>query len=612
MADDERSLARMITSMALAVAMLSATAVPVAILHAGYGRNVDRIETTVHALGKDVSAIVSRDPELWRYEQQHLSGILPNLAIKGEEASRVVDVDGSIIVAKPSPQPDAVPAPRIVRTAPIYDAGEVVGHVELIWSMRPLLVRTAIVTAVSVICGIGLFLILRNLPLRALRKATAHIAYLASHDPLTSLPNRTLFTDRLEQAIQHARRSRESVAVLCLDLDHFKNVNDGLGHAVGDRVLQVAAARIRECLRKSDTLARLGADEFAIVQCGLQHPEDAAVLAQRIIETLSRKFTIASDEIVTGCSIGIAIYTGRGDGDALLGQAGLALHRAKSEARGSYRFFEERMNDRLQVRRRLEHDIRHALEDGGQFRVFYQPQFSLDSNRLIGAEALLRWRHPQRGLVPPGVFIGLAEETGLIVPLGEWVLRTACIEARRWPPLRVAVNLSPIQFQVSGLAEMIAGILGETGIDPGRLELELTEGVLLTDTEQTLTTLNALKSIGVEIAIDDFGTGYSSLSYLRRFPIDRIKIDGTFVRDIDSGDDGLAIVRAIIGLGTSLAMRTTAEGVETPDQARRLRDLGCDDAQGFLFAPPLPADEFAAYAARYLDHEDAIPIGVRR
>jgi EAL domain-containing protein (putative c-di-GMP-specific phosphodiesterase class I) len=267
----------------------------------------------------------------------------------------------------------------------------------------------------------------------------------------------------------------------------------------------------------------------------------------------------------------------------------------------------------------MESDIRRALEEGDQFQVYYQPQLDLDSGRLVGAEALVRWRHPQRGIIAPGMFIALAEETGLIVPLGEWVLRTACLEAARWRPLRVAVNLSPAQFRVAGLAEMIAGVVGETGIDPERLELEITEGVLLTDTEQTLTTLNALKSIGVEIAIDDFGTGYSSLGYLRRFPIDRIKIDGSFIRDIETGDGGLAIVRAVIALGASLAMRTTAEGVETAEQAHRLRELGCDDAQGYLFSPPLPAEEFAAFVARHAARDDArdaardvVPRSVRR
>ncbi|MCU0838053.1 MAG: EAL domain-containing protein [Rhodospirillales bacterium] len=611
MADDERRLARMITCMAVTVAILSAVVAPLAILHAGYGRHVDRIDLLAAALGRDITAMAARNPVLWPFEHQRLLAILPEVPAAGEEASRVLAASGAPIVGKPSPAVDAVAAPRIVRSAPIYDAGEVVGRAEVIWSMRPLLLDTALAAAVSLVVAIGLFLVVRNVPLRALRKATAHIAYLDSHDRLTALPNRTLFADRLEQAIVHARRSGESVAVLCLDLDHFKDVNDALGHAVGDRLLQVAAARIGECLRKSDTLARLGADEFAIIQCGSQQPEDAAALAQRIIDRLREKFTFAADEIVIGCSIGIAVYSGRGTGSTLLGQAGLTLHRVKSEARGTYHFFEERMNDRLKTRRTMECDIRRALEAGDQFQVHYQPQFALGSGRLVGAEALVRWRHPQRGVIPPGAFIAIAEETGLIVPLGEWVLRTACLEANRWRPLRIAVNLSPAQFRIAGLAESIASVVGETGIDPQRLELEITEGVLLTDTEQTLTTLKALKSIGVEIAMDDFGTGYSSLSYLRRFPIDRIKIDGTFVRDLESGDGGLAIVRAVIALGASLAMQTTAEGVETPEQARRLRELGCNEAQGYLFSPPLPAAEFAAYVARHLDRE-VVPFSVRR
>jgi diguanylate cyclase (GGDEF)-like protein len=611
MANDARRLGQIITLLALIVALISALVAPLAMLYAGFGQSVQRLEMLVPVMGRDVSAVVARNPLLWQLETQRLAALLPEPDPFGETGSRIVNGAGEGIVGKPAASADSVPTPRIVRSAPIYDAGEVVGHVELLWSMRPLLARTAFVAAISGLCGLCLFLLLRLVPMRALKKAAAHIAYLANHDSLTGLPNRALLIDRLDQAIHNARRTGETVAVFCLDLDHFKDVNDALGHRVGDRVLQMAARRIGECIRKSDTLARLAADEFGIVQVGLRQPEDATALAQRIKDRLEQKYTVGDDEIVIGCSIGISVYSGRGDGETLLGQAGLTLHRAKSEARGCFRFFEERMNDRLKTRRALEADIRRALEAGDQFQLYYQPQFALDSHRLVGAEALVRWRHPQRGLIPPGLFITLAEETGLIVQLGEWVLRTACFEAAEWRPLRIAINLSPIQFKVPGLAETIAHIVGETGLKPERLELEITEGVLLNDTEQTLTALKALKSVGFAIAIDDFGTGYSSLSYLRRFPIDRIKIDGSFVRDIESSDGGLAIVRAIIALGRSLGKQTTAEGVETPEQARRLRELGCDEAQGYLYAPPMTAADFADFVSRHVDRE-VVPLSFRR
>jgi diguanylate cyclase (GGDEF)-like protein/PAS domain S-box-containing protein len=444
---------------------------------------------------------------------------------------------------------------------------------------------------------VGSVLILTDVTER--REAEARIRHMAHHDALTGLPNRVLLRDRLGQALARARREGEAVAVLCLDLDGFKAVNDALGHAAGDRLLEAVAARLAASVREADTVARLGGDEFAVVQAGLAQPEAADALARRLVEALSRPFPLeGGHEAAVGTSVGVALFPADGDGpDGLLRRADLALYRAKAEGRGAHRFFEEAMDARLQARTALERDVRRALAEE-RFELHYQPQVDLATGRVTGAEALLRWTDPERGPVPPSEFVPLAEETGLIVPLGEWALRAACGEASRWPaPLRVAVNLSPVQFRKPGLAATVARVLRETGLEASRLELEITEGVLLRDTEATVAELRALRALGVRVAMDDFGTGYSSLGYLRRFPFDKIKIDRAFVADLGRSADAAAIVRAVVGLGHGLGMRANAEGVETAEQAAMLKAAGCGEVQGYHFGRPMPAGEFAALAA---------------
>jgi diguanylate cyclase (GGDEF)-like protein len=444
---------------------------------------------------------------------------------------------------------------------------------------------------------VGSVLILTDIAER--REAEARIRHMAHHDALTDLPNRVFFRDRLAQALARARREGEAVAVLCLDLDRFKEVNDTLGHAAGDQLLEAVADRLRADVREADTIARLGGDEFAVVQTALTQPGGADALSRRIVEALSRPFDLGGNVLASvGASVGVALYPADGeDPDRLLRRADLALYRAKADGRGTHRFFEEQMDAQLRARAALERDLRGALAEE-RFELNYQPQVDLATGRLAGAEALLRWRHPERGMVPPAEFIPLAEETGLIVPIGEWVLATACREACGWPaPLRVAVNLSPVQFRQPGLAELVVRTLRCTGLDPTRLELEITEGVLLRDTDATVGALEALRALGVRIAMDDFGTGYSSLSYLRRFPFDKIKIDRSFVADLGRSGDAAEIVRAVIHLGRGLGMRANAEGVETAEQATLLRVAGCGEGQGYYFGRPVPAHEFAALVA---------------
>ena len=430
------------------------------------------------------------------------------------------------------------------------------------------------------------------------KAAEAQIRFMATQDALTGLPNRTLFRDRLEQELIRARRGGEKVALLCLDLDRFKDVNDLRGHGAGDELLAQVGARLTTAGRETDTVARLGGDEFVIVQSGLGQPEDAAAFAARLVATFAEAFDLDGELMVVGASIGIALFpTDGGDAETLLRNADTALYRAKADGRGTYRMFEPAMDARLQARRALEYDLRQALVQR-QFEVYYQPQAETRSRRVTGFEALVRWWHPKHGMIAPADFIPLAEETGLIVPLGEWVLRAACAAAAGWPPhIRVCVNLSPVQFARGGLVNLIEKALRAHRLAPARLELEITEGVLIKDSEQALETLNQLKALGVRIAMDDFGTGYSSLSYLQRFPFDKIKIDQSFICALENDTDSAAIVRAVIGLGRSLKMPVIAEGLETPEQLELLRREHCEEIQGYLIGYPMPLEECIGFLA---------------
>jgi diguanylate cyclase (GGDEF)-like protein len=419
------------------------------------------------------------------------------------------------------------------------------------------------------------------------RRLSSEVAHLAHYDALTNLPNRVLFHETLEHALAYVRRG-QVLAIHCLGLDKFKAVNDTLGHPVGDNLLQAVAERLRNGLRETDTVARLGGDEFAIVQTAIASPIDAIDLADRLMGIIGAPFEIAGHQIVVGASIGIALAPPDGIGaDQLLKSADLALYRAKLEGRGVYRLFRADMDAAMQARRVLELDLRHALQ-AGEFELFFQPQIDLSTRRIAGFEALLRWRHPTKGLVPPDRFIPLAEETGMIVPIGEWVLRQACSAATAWPDdLRVAVNLSAVQFKSQNLVSAVVGSLSDSGLHPNRLELEITETVMLQDTDITLATLHQLRAKGVQIAMDDFGTGYSSLSYLTRFPFDRIKIDQSFVRELGTRTDCITIVRAVTTLGHDLGIAITAEGVETEQQLDALERAGCTEVQGYLFSAPV-------------------------
>jgi diguanylate cyclase (GGDEF)-like protein len=427
------------------------------------------------------------------------------------------------------------------------------------------------------------------------RRAEAQVAHMANHDALTDLPNRVLFRKRMEEALALSQQGNR-VAVLCLDLDRFKLVNDTLGHPIGDALLRAVTERLQAQIRETDLIARLGGDEFAIIQPSTNHPSDAASLARRLVDVMSQPFELEGHQVVIGTSVGIAMTPGddhSNDADTLLRNADLALYRAKADGRGIWRFFEIEMDAHMQSRRQLELDLRRALAMN-EFDLFYQPIIDLRSGGVSSFEALLRWHHPERGLVMPGEFIPLAEEIGLIVPIGEWVLLRACSDAATWPAHpKLAVNLSAAQFAGRGPVPAVIAALKLSGLEPARLELEITETVVLDDTERTLCMLRDLKALGVSIAMDDFGAGYCSLNYLRKFPFDRVKIDRSFIEEIDQTEGSTAVVRAIVDLCDSLGMVVTAEGIETEEQLLGLRGM-CIGVQGYLFSPPRPAMEVPA------------------
>ncbi|WP_407149160.1 putative bifunctional diguanylate cyclase/phosphodiesterase [Bradyrhizobium sp. ORS 86] len=425
------------------------------------------------------------------------------------------------------------------------------------------------------------------------KRAEARLAFMAQHDSLTGLPNRTLLRQQMDEMLQHTRRSSDKVAVLMLGLDNFKAVNDTLGHGVGDKLLRGVAKRLRSTLREEDALARLNSDEFTIVQSGVVRPEDAVLLAKRILDAIGEPYLLDGHSVVIGASIGIAMSPGDGeDSEKLLKSADMALSRAKRDFRGTFSFFEAEMDARAQSRRKIEIDLREAIQNEG-LRPYYQPLVDLASGRITGFEALVRWPHPERGMISPGEFIPVAEETGLINPLGGLMLHRACMDAAQWPDddVRVAVNLSPLQFRTGNLLSLVTDALKRSGLPARRLELEITETLLLEKSSQVLATLHALRALGVRMSMDDFGTGYSSLSYLRSFPFDKIKIDQSFVRDLGANRDAQAIVRSIVSLGIGLGVTITAEGVETEAELSCLRAEGCHEGQGFLFSRARPNAE---------------------
>ena len=479
----------------------------------------------------------------------------------------------------------------------ISAAGRIIGFLE--WSPeRPAseLVRetapTASLALIAAVLSLALLLIRLRRTSSKLEISEAHAQYLAFHDPLTKVPNRALFEDRLERALASMRRTGKMVALHCIDLDRFKHVNDTLGHPAGDALIKEAAQRLSGIIREVDTIARLGGDEFAIIQVEAGDQQGAEDLSERIVEVLQRPFDIGGDEAQVGASVGVVLASERETTPSdMMRQADIALYEAKANGRGRFEVFAADLGENVRDRRELERALRAALQDDEGLRLVYQPIYEAASGRLVGAEALVRWDHPTRGILAPDVFIGLAEERGLIEQLGVWVLRSACRFAARSSVPWVAVNVSPLQFRDEHLARRILDILAEAGLPARRLEIEITEGLLLQNSPVVQSTLMHLRAAGVRVALDDFGTGYSSISYLRTYGVDKLKIDRSFVNQLGEGKDIDKIVKSIIDLASAMHMKVTAEGVETISQRDILVQMGCNQVQGFLLSRPVSGED---------------------
>jgi diguanylate cyclase (GGDEF)-like protein len=480
---------------------------------------------------------------------------------------------------------------------PIRDLeGDVAGH--LVWSperpgqdLRDRLLPLASTGLVAALFLFGFVVFYLHRVAKELARSQTKSQEMLGRDGLSGLANRTLFGDRLDQELRDLNQSGASLAVMFLDLDRFKDVNDTYGHQAGDELIRLVAQRVANLLRGTDLLARFGGDEFAIIQTNVHSVQDVEALARRILDSLTHPFALSGTFVSVGVSIGVALAPEHGDGRELLMRlADTALYQAKSEGRNRFVFFQSHMDETIRMRKVVEDDLRRAIE-GDQLVIHYQPLVAADGEKIVGLEALVRWPHPTRGLINPTEFVAIAEERGLIIPLGEWVLRRACEDGKRWPDVRIAVNVSPIQFRHRSFVDAVTRTLAETGFEASRLELELTEGVVVEDADAAEEAMMDLRALGVHLALDDFGTGYSSLIYLRRFAFDKIKIDRSFLESMEATGESAILVHSIVHLGRALGLTVTAEGVETREQHRFLQALGCHQLQGFLFSKPLPRDE---------------------
>lgn len=722
-----------ISVIAALVAATVSLSLPLGYFALSYQKELGAVKTEANFRARSLTRHVNSNPVLWAFQTVRIMEFLQGDNTNSDLPGRHLVFDEHHITVSETGPP--LPQPILSWSSPVFDSGQIVAHVVIERSLKPLIVDTAFVAALGFLLGLSVFTTLRILPMRALQRAIeaqrrsdqlfrkafdaspeplsislldsgrildvnesflslsgyqrgellghstlelglwanqddyatlhsalcanrtardlefdfriksgelrsllvsaerieidaqqclllaardtterkqvqARLSFLANYDSLTGLPNRSLFQDRLSQALHRADRHQLMVALLFLDLDRFKTVNDSLGHAFGDHLLQLVAHRLMQSIRLSDsithtiadegekngvTVSRLGGDEFTIILEDIHQVEHAAMVASRVIDAIARPFMVENQEIYASASIGITVYPlDRSTPDQLIKHADAAMYRAKELGRANYQFYTDDLNTRAQQRLLLEAGLRHALERN-EFELHYQPKIDVHSGTVLGIEALIRWNHPERGLIPPIAFIPILEETGLIVCVGEWVLRSACKQIADWqregiPQLHLAVNLSPRQFRQVRLTEIVAEILTETGIPPTQLELEVTESLLMDNTELSINTLSGLRAMGVKVAVDDFGTGYSSLNYLRRFPIDILKIDKSFVCELTSNADDAAIAAAIIALAHSLRLTVIAEGVETEAQLNHLRRQGCDQAQGFFISRPLPAE----------------------
>ena len=594
---------RLLTLIAALVAACVLVLLPGVSFYVGYRSEHSILRTEAEINARLVSKLINDNPELWRVVVPRLEELLSKRPGDRTPEARTLYDDSGVRVAESA---EALAWPLMTHASPVHDAGRVVGRLEVQRSMRPLLAHSAWFGLLGALLGGGVFVALKLLPIRALRRTHEQLQREATHDALTGLPNRVLFLDRLEQAMLRADRSRRPLALMFLDLDHFKDINDSRGHHTGDHVLRHVAQLLQRCLdagtsrgrRGNDgayTLARLGGDEFTMLVESVGSVEDTSALAERVLAALREPLRLDQKTINLSGSIGIAMYPQDDvDADALMRHADMAMYRAKEMGRNTHHFFNQELHRTVQDRITLDHALHGAL-DRGEFLLHYQPKADMASGAITGVEALLRWQRPGAGLVPPGEFIAALEDSHLIVPVGAWVIDSACAQLAAWdraglPALAMAVNLSARQFRDPDLPQRIERVLRTTGIAPQRLELELTESLLMEDNAFSRLTLERLAAIGVRVAIDDFGTGYSSLAYLKRFRVDTLKIDRSFVRDLPHDIDNGAIATAVVALAHSLKLAVVCEGVETAAQRDFLRALGCDQMQGFWLARPMAGE----------------------
>jgi len=559
-----------------------------------YKNNATKLNSEVIASLKhgryQLEQIVNKNPDFWQYEIDRMKGILQNLQSNPKSSIWSVKDNNSKVLLEINPYNLKITKPSIIKSISITDSYQQVARIEVEISIFHEMIIIAMLTIFSIIAGLIAYFGIVLVPVRAMKKLWNQMAYQAQHDELTGLANRNYFYKVLTQRLANSRKYKTEVAVLSIDLDHFKDVNDTLGHAAGDQLLQKVVIDFQSIIGKRDVLSRQGGDEFSIILTGKNIPDYACMLADKIIEKLSQPYEIDGSYVYIGASIGIAIaHDDKSDETELLKQADIALYEAKNEGRNTFCIFKHKMNKTLIDRKTLEEKLRVAIENE-EFELHFQPQFKLASHKIIGVEALIRWQHALNGFIPPTKFIPVAEKAGLIIDIDNWVLLNACKQVAKWNDVRVAVNISPMHFHNGNLLKDVKFALEQSGLSPDRLELEITEGVLMHETDKTIKVLKALKDLGVRIAMDDFGTGYSSLSYLQRFPFDKIKIDRSFISSLsDKEPESKAIIRAIISMSHTLNMRVNAEGVETSYQANFLSSIDCDEVQGFYFGQPLNA-----------------------
>ena len=597
--EQARTITRFSVRMAAMIALATTLCLPAIFFTFSYRIVASTLEAELDITSSLVTRAIRLNPYLWKYDIETLGNLLDNRSRSGQQGSiRILLADGTAVVARGSVRT----GPIISKSRILTDGDKDVASLVIERSLSETVDQTFVVFLCSAAFSIGLFLLLKTTPARILRSAEKELQQLAYYDSLTSLPNRYLLHDRLGQIIQQAERDRFQVAVLLLDLDRFKDINDSFGHGTGDQLLRKIADRIQGCLRETDTVARYGGDEFVIILPKVpdRHEEFTSTVARKLLGAIEQPIHFDGKKLYSSCSIGIAFYPLDGqERQSLFKHAEQAMYQVKQKGRKNFQYFSMDLEHKVQKRTALELNLRQALEQRQLF-LEYQPKFDLSAGRISGVEVLTRWNHPQMGQIRPDLFIPLAEETGIIHPLGSWILRTASLQHLHWqreglapPPL--AVNLSIRELQQKDFIVKISNILEETGLSPEDLELELTESCLMESSEDIISKLKSLNRLGVKIAIDDFGTGYSSLSYLKHFPIDRLKIDRCFVKEIEQNQSDSKIAKAIIAMAKSLGLAVTAEGVETEAQLMILAEHGCDEIQGYYYSHPLPATDLERF-----------------